>query len=121
MRRSTVRATRLSGASGNQFDRGAELAPRQRVEYWCADDHHTTATLAADIDPPAEWPCDTCGAPATLDRGTATRLVREAAFHRTPYEFLMMRRTVEDGEKLLEEALDALERARRGGRPGKGV
>jgi hypothetical protein len=29
-------------------------------------------------------------------------------FPRTPYEFLMMRRTPEDGERLLDEALAAL-------------
>jgi hypothetical protein len=33
---------------------------------------------------------------------------RPRFFPRTPYEFLMMRRTVEDGERILAEALAAL-------------
>jgi hypothetical protein len=35
---------------------------------------------------------------------------RPRFFPRTPYEFLMMRRTVEDGERVLSEALAAMRR-----------
>jgi hypothetical protein len=33
-------------------------------------------------------------------------------FPKTPYEFLLMRRTIEDGEKLLDDALEQLRRRR---------
>ena len=114
-RRAVVRASRFVTPS-NQVDRGAELAARRVVDYWCAADHHTSTPFAADAEPPANWPCRTCDGPATTVRGTAPARSRPAVFPRTPYEFLMMRRTVEDGERLLAEALTALRQRRRPGR-----
>lgn len=114
-RRAVVRASRFVTPS-NQVDRGAELAARRVVDYWCAADHHTSTPFAADADLPAEWPCRTCDGPATTVRGTAPARSRPTVFPRTPYEFLMMRRTVEDGERLLAEALCALRQRRRLGK-----
>lgn len=114
-RRAVVRASRFVTPS-NQVDRGAELAPRRVINYWCAADHRTSTPFAADAEPPAEWTCGVCDGPATTTRGTAPARSRPTVFPRTPYEFLMMRRTVEDGERLLAEALTAL---RQGRRPGK--
>jgi hypothetical protein len=108
MARSSIRASRISGMPTTEVDRGGELAPRAQVEYWCAADHVTTPTFASDAAAPEQWDCVVCGAPATMLRGTALPPGRQAAFHRTPYEFLMMRRTEEDGEKLLNEALAKL-------------
>ena len=114
-RRAAIRASRFVTPS-NQVDRGAELAPRRVVDYWCAADHHTSTLFAADADLPAEWPCRACDGAATTARGTAPTHSRAALFPRTPYEFLMMRRTVEDGERLLAEALRVLRQRRRPGR-----
>jgi hypothetical protein len=115
MRRSSIRATRVGGSASTELDRGAKPVARQRVEYWCANDHRTTTQLAAGVEAPATWDCDTCGAPAVQERGTAPQAAREGTFYRTPYEFLMMRRTPEDGERLLAEALERLEQGRNGG------
>jgi len=106
-RRAVLRASRFVTRS-NQVDRGAEPAPRHLVDYWCAADHHSIVPFAAEAEPPAEWACGVCGAPAALERGAAPTSPRPTIFPRTPYEYLMMRRTVEDGERLLEEALAAL-------------
>ena len=106
MARSSIRASRISGTPTTEVDRGGVLAPRAEVQYWCAGDHVSTPTFAAEAAPPEEWDCVQCGAPAKQLRGTAIPMGRQAAFHRTPYEFLMMRRTEEDGEKLLAEALE---------------
>lgn len=114
-RRAVVRASRFVSPS-NQVDRGAELAPRRVVDYWCAADHHTSTLFAAAAEPPAEWPCGACDGPATTARGTAPVGSRPTVFPRTPYEFLMMRRTVADGERLLAEALTALRQRRRSGK-----
>ena len=110
-RRAVVRASRFVTPS-NQVDRGAELAPRRGVDYWCAADHHTAPLFAADVDPPEEWACKACGGPAAMVRGSARARSRPTVFPRTGYEFLMMRRTVEDGERLLTEALTALRQTR---------
>ena len=110
-RRSRVSATRLVTAS-TQVDRGAEVEPRRVSHYWCASDHRTSAAFAVDVEPPAEWPCRTCSGPSALERGTARVAIRPRLFPRTPYEFLMMRRTVEDGERVLAEALVAMREGR---------
>lgn len=110
-RRTAVRGNRLVETS-NQVDRGAELMPHRISDYWCATDHQTSAAFAADVQPPAEWTCRVCSGPATLDRGTAPPAIRPRFFPRTPFEFLMMRRSVEDGERILAEALAALRERR---------
>jgi hypothetical protein len=97
----------------DQVDRGAPLAERHNVSFWCNDDHRTTVTLSADAETPATWECGQCGAPASSDRGHAEPAPRPRWFPRTPYEFLMMRRTPEDAERLLAEALAALHQNRR--------
>ncbi len=112
MRRSTVRGSRLNGPNGNEVDRGAPLAGRQQVTYWCHAGHETTPTFSDETEPPAEWQCARCGAPAGREQGAMSRPAA-VGFHRTPYEFLMMRRTESEGEQLLEEALANL-RSRRG-------
>ena len=106
-RRTALRASRLVTAT-NQVDRGAAPAPRRTVEYWCADDHQTSAVFAADVELPVEWTCRTCSGPSSMERGTAPPETRPRFFPRTPYEFLMMRRTVADGERILAEALAAM-------------
>jgi hypothetical protein len=93
-------------------DRGAVLAARQHVSFWCSMNHETTLTFAEGVDVPVEWACRDCGAPASQLRGEAPNPTPESAFFRTPYEFLMMRRTEEEGEALLEEALADLARRR---------
>ena len=110
-RRSGLRASRLARPT-DQVDRGAPLAARHDVTYWCADDHDTSVTLSLDADVPEEWDCGRCGGPASTDRGGAERAGRTRWFPRTPYEFLMMRRSPEDGERLLAEALAAMRKGR---------
>ena len=106
-RRSALRGSRLAPAT-NQVDRGAEPAARRVANYWCATDHHTSVVFAADVEAPAEWECQVCSEPSSMERGTAVTPPRPRFFPRTPYEFLMMRRTVEDGERILAEALTAM-------------
>jgi hypothetical protein len=109
--RSGLRASRLARPT-DQVDRGAPLADRHSVTFWCAADHDTVLTLAVEADVPSTWDCDRCGGPASTDRGTAVPLGPTRWFPRTPYEFLMMRRSPEDGERILAEALAAMRKAR---------
>jgi hypothetical protein len=102
-----LRGTRLATPS-NQVDRGAAPIARRRSTYWCVADHRTPVDFAADVEPPVEWTCHTCSAPATLERGAAPTPAVPRHFPHTPHEFLMMRRSVEDGERILAEALSAM-------------
>jgi hypothetical protein len=110
MKKVTLRGHRLTGTQTSEVDRGAELAKRQQATYWCSEDHETTVTFAADVEPPEMWECPTCTGPAALERGEAGPAVPTPTFHRTSYEFLMMRRTPEEGERILAEALERLRR-----------
>jgi hypothetical protein len=118
-RHSALRGTRLV-ATSNQVDRAAQLEPRQISDYWCAADHRTSAAFAADVEPPAEWTCRVCSGASTLERGSAPGRTPQRFFPRTPYEFLMMRRSVEDGERILAEALAAMRERRRSRREQDG-
>jgi hypothetical protein len=110
-----MRATNPSGTPSNQVDRGGPLAARNHVAYWCVDDHTTKVVFEANAEVPLEWECATCGSPAQNVRGVATVAVRQRVFPRTPYEFLMMRRTPAEGEELLADALADVKRRRAAG------
>jgi hypothetical protein len=112
MPRRVFRAHRLAAIS-TQADRGGPPAPRRLAVYWCAGDHRTAVPFAADVEAPLQWLCYSCGAPAGPERGDAPLAVRPRVFPRSSYEFLMMRRTEADGDRLLAEAVAALRRQRR--------
>jgi hypothetical protein len=116
-RRTVLRGGRLGGAAGAEVDRGGPLQPRRLVSYWCHAGHETRPHLASDVAPPETWECAICGQPAGEDKDTPpARVGLAGASHKTPYEFLMMRRTEAEGEVLLAEALDKLHASRSPGR-----
>lgn len=113
----SIRGSRLtgSGTSAADVERGVVLSARRRVTYWCPGDHVTHVVFSGDDDavPPAEWQCSSCPEMAAIERGTARPAGRRIEGpHKTPYEFLMMRRTPAEGEQLLEEALRKLRSTR---------
>jgi len=116
-RRGVMRGHRLSTVS-NQVDRGTAPVARRIVDYWCAADHKSSPAFAADVERPVVWPCGVCGGPSALERGSAPPATRARIFPRTPYEFMMMRRTEEDGERILKEAVAAM---RKGDYPHPGA
>ena len=90
------------------------------VSYWCHAGHESRPKLASDVIAPETWECVVCGQPAGVDKDEPpARVGGVGASHKTPYEFLMMRRTEAEGEKLLEEALAALHDNRAAGRRGR--
>jgi hypothetical protein len=84
------------------------------VTFWCRSGHTITVRLAADVPVPQEWTCGRCGEAAGPDpeRPPPMAAPRPPNGGRTPLEYLLMRRTPEEGEQLLAEALDRV-RARR--------
>src|SRR5438270_8726374 len=115
-RGSVLRGGRIGGAPGAEVDRGGAIEPRQAVPYWCSAGHESRPVFATTAEIPDSWPCDRCGRPAgRSEEAPPPPPPPLGASPKTPWEFLMMRRTVEEGEKLLEEALAKL-RASRSGR-----
>ena len=94
-----------------EAERG-DHAPRRRVSYWCGNGHHTTPALAHDAEAPDHWDCPRCGAPAGLDASAPPALVRHEPY-KTHLAYVEERRSEEDGEALLSEALEKLRERRR--------
>ncbi len=89
-----------------------ELAPRQAVTFWCGRDHEMRVAFAHDVVPPETMPCRHCGAEAGTERH-APPATLSAVPYKTHLQYTQERRTPEDAETLLAEALSQL-RSRQG-------
>lgn len=94
-----------------EAERG-ESAPRYRVTFWCANQHATHPSFAADADIPEHWDCPRCGLPAGRDEANPPAPPRNEPY-KTHLAYVRERRSDEDGAAILEEALAKL-RAKRG-------
>ncbi|MCA1195804.1 RNA polymerase-binding protein RbpA, partial [Saccharopolyspora sp. 6V] len=61
-----IRGTRVGAGPMGESERG-ESAPRRRVDYWCANGHHTRPFFSMDAEVPDQWDCPRCGLPAGQD------------------------------------------------------
>lgn len=109
-----LRGSRLSGTSSREIDRG-NVEPRRRVSYWCEAGHESTPAFAMSAETPDHWPCHVCGNPAGLSPDAPPVAPPRTLIPKTPYEYLKMRRSDEEGEAMLAEALEKL---RKEGRTG---
>jgi hypothetical protein len=84
------------------------------VSFWCCSGHTTTVRLSAEIDIPQRWPCGQCAEAAgpDPDQPPPRSTPSPANGGRTPLEYLQMRRSPEEGERVLAEALDRLRASR---------
>ena len=96
-----------------EAERG-ESAPRFRISYWCANGHETRPSFAEDTQVQATetWDCPRCGFPAGQDEANPPSPPRTEPY-KTHLAYVKERRSEEEAESLLAEALDQL-RARRG-------
>ena len=85
--------------------------PRRTIRYFCANGHSTDPSFAADIEPPLNWDCPHCGWPAGQDEENPPT-PRRAEPYKSHLAYVKERRSEEDGEALLAEALAALRRRR---------
>lgn len=84
------------------------------MSYWCANGHETRPSFSGEtaIEVPVEWDCPRCGFPAGQDSANPPSPSRVVPY-KTHLAYVKERRSEEDGEALLGEALAAL-RKRRG-------
>lgn len=108
-----IRGTRIGSGSGpvGESERG-EMAPRRHVTFYCTNGHVTKTSFAEEAPDPETWECPRCGMPAGTDPSTPPPNQR-AEPYKTHLAYVRERRSDEDGNALLEEALAKL-RARRG-------
>ncbi|MTD13960.1 RNA polymerase-binding protein RbpA [Nakamurella sp. YIM 132087] len=101
-----IRGSRVGAGRMGEADRG-ELAPRRRLEFFCANGHTTRVSFAAEAEVPDHWDCPTCGLPGGRDAATPPPAPRNEPY-KTHLAYVKERRTDEDGEALLAEALAKL-------------
>ena len=97
-----------------EAERG-EIAPRVWISYWCATGHETRPSFAQEpgMVVPEMWDCPRCGMPAGQDQANPPSAPKNEPY-KTHLAYVKERRTDEDGEAILDEALAAL-RSRRSG------
>lgn len=107
-----LRGARL-GAQSFEDERGVEMAPRQQIEYVCADGHTFTVTMSDEAEVPAEWEDPKTG---QMGRrvGGAEPDAKDVKPVRTHWDMLLERRSVAELEEILTERLELL----RGGEIG---
>ena len=101
-----LRGARL-GAQSFEDERGVEMAPRQEVEYVCADGHTFTVTMADEADIPGEWEDPKTGQMGRrVDGGEVVK--KEEKPVRTHWDMLLERRSESELEEILTERLELL-------------
>ncbi len=95
-----------------EAERG-EAAPRRRIPFWCANGHETRPSFAEDanVQIPETWDCPRCGLPAGQDKDNPPAPSKIEPY-KTHLAYVKERRTDEDGEAILEEALAKLRQKR---------
>lgn len=109
-----IRGSRVGAGPLGESERG-DAAPRFAVSYWCSNGHETrpSFSIEAEFEAPETWDCQRCGFPAGQDPANPPAPSRNEPY-KTHLAYVKERRSEEDGEALLDEALSAL-RSRRGG------
>ncbi|MCX4388384.1 RNA polymerase-binding protein RbpA [Micromonospora peucetia] len=105
-----IRGTRAGSLPAHRAERH-QPAPCRTVTYWCRNDHHTNIRLAAEVEVPEVWDCPRCGLPAGQDAQNPPGRARLEPY-KTHLAYVKERRTAEEGEAILAEALAALRRRR---------
>ena len=101
-----IRGSRVGAGPMGEAERG-EAAPRKRVSFWCANQHETRPSFADDAPIPDLWDCPRCGYPAGRDREN-TPAPPKTEPYKTHLAYVRERRNQEDGEAILQEALQKL-------------
>jgi RNA polymerase-binding protein len=105
-----IRGTRVGAGPMGESERG-ETAPRQFIPYYCASGHVTTPSFAHDAEIPDSWDCPRCGLPGGRDEQKPPAAPRTEPY-KTHLAYVKERRSDEDGEAILEEALARLRASR---------
>lgn len=98
-----IRGSRVGAGPTGESHRG-DVVARQRLQFFCANGHVTTLSFATDAELPVTWDCPSCGLPAGLDQKAPPQIPRNEPY-KSHLAYVKERRTDEDGEALLAEAL----------------
>jgi hypothetical protein len=91
-----------------EAERG-DSAPRTRISYWCANGHESRPSFSEEqgVTAPEQWDCPRCGFPAGRDREAPPAPPRTEPY-KTHLAYVKERRSDDDGQAILDEALAKL-------------
>ena len=101
-----IRGSQVGAGPMGENERG-ESAPRVVVSFWCGNGHEARIGFSLEAVTPQEWDCPKCGLVASTDRDNAPAPAGTVPY-KTHLGYLCQRRTQEEGDLLLEEALAKL-------------
>lgn len=110
---SAIRGSRVGAGPMGEQDRGVQ-AERVQVSYWCANGHQSDPYFLASVgedEIPTLIDCPSCGSPAGRDRNAPPDTSRQEPY-KTHLAYVKERRTPEEAEALLDEALTNLRKRR---------
>ncbi|MEU8799966.1 MULTISPECIES: RNA polymerase-binding protein RbpA [unclassified Spirillospora] len=105
-----IRGSRVGAGPMGEAERG-DAAPRVWVTFYCANRHETRPSFATDVAVPETWDCPRCGFPAGQDSENPPAPPKTEPY-KTHLAYVKERRSDEDGEAILEEALAKLREKR---------
>ena len=103
---SAIRGSRVGAGPMGEAERG-EAAPRQRIAFWCSNNHETHPSFSDEAAIPETWDCPRCGFPAGRDKDNPPAPPKVEPY-KTHLAYVRERRNAEDGEAILAEALAKL-------------
>lgn len=107
-----VRGARLGTTSNESVD-GVTLSPRQTISYTCPNTHVSELIFAAEVEIPESWDCKKCGQSARRDGFEEPEQIADERVIRTHFDLLLERRSRDELEVILQEALADLKERRR--------
>lgn len=88
-------------------DERGGAAPRQQVDYFCAQRHETRLVFAIEAEVPQSWDCPRCGLPASLDADNPPPPVKVEPY-KTHLAYAKERRSDQEAADILDEAVKTL-------------
>lgn len=108
-----VRGSRL-GSSSSESIEGVPMSPRQTISYTCQNQHVSELIFAAEVEIPDFWECKKCSLSAKRDdliSDNEAQVVEKTV--RTHFDLLLERRSRDELEVILQEALADLKERRK--------
>jgi hypothetical protein len=108
-----IRGSRIGAGPMGEAERG-DVAPRQTIGYFCARGHESEVHFAVEAQPPESWDCPRCGLPASQDSANPPAPPKVEPY-KTHLAYVKERRSEEEAENILEEAIKRLRDRRKRG------
>lgn len=108
-----IRGSRIGAGPMGEAERG-QTAPRQAVMFFCTNEHETVLQFALEAELPDEWDCPRCGLPASRDSGNRPEAPKIEPY-KTHLAYVKERRSDDEAEGILTEALENLRTKRKTG------